>query len=273
MDDLKNKLSKATIKVLSPLIRILLRFEVSHSEFSELAKQAYVKTAYQYFSIPNRKNTYSRVSVLTGLSRKEVVRLSQIDEKHLVETKGPLNRATRVITGWVRDEDFIDKNKQPKILPLRGADISFETLANRYSGDITSRAILDELIRVGAVHKTDKHTVQLQQQAYIPNKSQTELLEVVTDHAADLLSTGVHNIMTENDDPRFQRQVIYNDVPEHIKEEFEKMSQEKSMQLLIELDKWLAQKKKTVIAKPDEKRSRVGVGIYYFNNETENKED
>jgi len=272
MANLKNKLGKATIKVLSPLVRILLRFEISHSEFSEIAKRAYVKTAYKYFSIPNRKNTYSRISVLTGLSRKEVVRLSQLDEENLVETKGPLNRATRVITGWTRDEDFVDENQRPKILPLRGETVSFDTLANRYSGDITSRAILDELIRVGAVQKIDKNTVQLLQQAYIPNRSQTELLDVVTDHAADLLSTGVHNIMSENKDPRFQRQVIYNDVPDHIRIEFEKLSQEKSMALLVELDKWLAEKKRTAVAQADEKRSRVGVGIYYFKNESENKE-
>lgn len=270
MTSIKTLLNKSILRILSPIIRILLRFEVSHSEFSELAKRAYVNTAYQYFAIPNRKNTFSRVSVLTGLSRKEVVRLSQLDENESVETKGPLNRATRVISGWMRDDDFLDENHQPKVLPLRGDGISFETLATRYSGDITGRAILDELIRVGSVKKNENDCVELIQTAYIPNKSHAELITLVSTHTADLLSTGVHNILTENEDPRFQRQVIYNDIPDHVRDEFEKYSREKSMDLLIELDKWLAEKKKTEKKFANESSGRVGLGIYYFKNENNN---
>lgn len=72
-----------------------------------------------------------------------------------------LNRAVRVITGWVRDPDFLDEDLQPKELPLRNGTTSFEHLVARYSGGITVRAILDELIRVGAVIKLEKSKVKL----------------------------------------------------------------------------------------------------------------
>ena len=133
MNPIKKALAKAVIKILTPLIRLLLKYEISHKEFTELAKHAYVNVAFQDFSLPNRKNTYSRVAVLTGLSRKEVVRLATSGEEQTLPQKGPLNRATRVIGGWLRDPDFLDEDGNPKSLPLRGKHGSFADLVARYS--------------------------------------------------------------------------------------------------------------------------------------------
>ena len=253
--------------MLQPLVRMLLRYEVSHSEFAELAKRAYVDAAYKFFSIPNRKQTYSRVAVLTGLSRKEVVRLKEISDEDPVTSKGPLNRANRVISGWLRDELFLDNNNNPIVLPLRGEGATFEELVNRYSGDITARAILDELVRVGAVTKLDSGDVKLNHFGFIPDKSSPEKVEVLSTHTANLLDTAVHNLIDEDEDPRFQRQVTYNDMPESVVKEFQKYSHDKSLDLLRDFDRWLAYKKKSVDPESEEEKSQVGVGIYFFNNE------
>ena len=66
IDAVKIALAKATLKILKPLIQILMRHDISHGEFSELAKRAYVEVAFKHFSIPSRKTTNSRVAVLTG---------------------------------------------------------------------------------------------------------------------------------------------------------------------------------------------------------------
>jgi len=269
MENIKHTLAKAVSKVLQPLIRVLLRFEISHSEFSELSKRTYIDVANAHFSLPNKANTYSRNAVITGLSRKEVVRLSQCKQEDIPETKGPLNRANRVISGWMRDNQFLDKNNKPKDLPMKGESGSFDQLVSLYSGDITARTILDELIRVGTVEKLDKHTVRLTGQAYIPQKSENAMIEMIAKHANDLMSTGIHNLENENEPARFQRQVTYKDIPEDIAEEFREFSAEKSMQLLREFDQWLAEKKSSQKTDSEQKKSRVGVGIYYFKNEND----
>jgi len=265
--DIKITLVKAIKKMLQPMARMLLRYEVSHSEFAELAKRAYVDAVYKYFSIPNRKQTYSRVAVLTGLSRKEVVRLSQLDDEQLPEQKGPLNRAKRVISGWMRDEEFLDENNEPKKLPLRGEQGSFENLVAKYSGDITARAILDELIRVGAVEKTDAGLVELRHLGFVPGKSEAEKIDVLSTHTTDLLNTGFHNLTHGESDARFQRQVTYSEIPEQVVKEFEQYSRKRSMELLREFDRWLADKKHTIKAEPEEKTGRVGFGIYFLNDD------
>lgn len=254
--------------MLHPLVRILLRHEISHSEFSELAKRAYVDVAYRHFSIPKRKQTYSRVSVLTGLSRKEVVRLSKLASDEPAEVKkGPLNRAVRVISGWTRDSDFLDSKGKPRELVLRGADNSFEQLVARYSGDITARAILDELLRVGAATKSDDR-VRVCHQAYIPEKSQSEKIDLLSTHTADLLNTGIHNLSQENN-ARFQRQVSYADLPQSVIDEFQQYSHDRCLELILEFDRWLAQKKSIQNWDSNTPTGRVGVGVYYFNNRTE----
>ncbi len=273
MKKMKLQVAKALTKILTPMVRILLRYEISHSEFSEIAKRSYVEGANKYFSIPNRKKTYARVAVLTGLNLKEVRRISTSAEEEMLETRGPINRANQVISGWIRDSDFLDDNKKPKILPLKGETISFEELVSRYSGDITARAILDELLRVGAVIKPDKNTVELVQEAFIPKKSDIEMIDMIARHNSDLMNTGIHNLLHESKDARFQRQVIYTEVPEHIMEEFRLYSSEKSLDLLKDFDRWLAEKTKEVVTDPAKPTGRVGVGVYYFRDDDEGEEN
>lgn len=268
MEDPKTKLAKALLKMLRPLAKILLRYELSHGEFAELAKRSYVDAVYRYFSIPNRKKTYSRAAVLTGLNRKDIVRLAKLGEEKVLQSKGAVNRATRVIGGWLSDSDFLENN-EPKVLPLKGSEASFESLVARYSGDITARAILDELIRVGAVTKQDKHTVSLNHHGYIPQSSEQEKIDIFSTHVADLLSTAAHNLGCASKDTRFQRQVTYEDLPESVIADFQHYSHEKNLELLLDFNRWLAAKKESVKPAPGEPTGRVGVGIYFFRNDDE----
>ena len=144
-------LSAATLRLLRPLIRILLRNNVSHRTFVELAKLVYVEVANTEFGIAGKKQTVSRIAILTGLTRKEVQRLlaQPPDTESVAEEE--YHRASRVITGWVRDPNFGDEKGHPQPLRMEGKRASFSELVKRYSGDIPVRAMLDELLRVGAV--------------------------------------------------------------------------------------------------------------------------
>ena len=272
---LKTMLPKAVIHMLKPLIRVLMRNEVSHAEFSALAKQAYVDVAYKHFSIPNKKMTYSRVAVLTGLNRKEVVVLSKKDEAVLVGTP---NRSTRVVNGWLNDPDFLDKNKDPLVLNVKG-DNSFSTLVARYSGDITIGAIIDELERLGIAKKINSEQIFLNQQGYIPESGEIEKIDILSTCTSDLLSSAVHNIENGKDDGRFQRQLVYKSVPEEIAVEFQEICTKKSSNLLIDLNKWLGDKlantdKYAIKAtdNSDKTPKRLGLGIYYFENEPDEED-
>src|SRR5882762_3948273 len=68
-------LAVALARVLRPLFRIVLRNNMSFKAFLDIAKHTYVQVAASEFRIPGKKQSVSRIALLSGLTRKEVQRL------------------------------------------------------------------------------------------------------------------------------------------------------------------------------------------------------
>ena len=257
--------------MLRPLVRILIRYGLSSSEFAELIKQLYVDVADNDYRITGKKQTISRIAVLTGLCRKEVQKIKNQLEQESIETSAPVNRANRVIMGWLKDEDFLDELNKPASLPIHGDIGSFDALVKRYSGDITSRAILDELLRIGAVEVLgDK--LQLLSEGYIP-KTEEEKINVMAKCARDLLNTIDFNLTHPSYEARFQRQIKYVDLSKETIKEFREYSKERSIELMMELNLWLAEHKRNQHPNnTSETLGEVGFGLYYFEEDNEFKQ-
>src|SRR5688572_23750785 len=127
-------LEQAIARLLRPLCRLLLRHGVSFGAFSEMAKRAYVDVAMTDFTLPGKKPSMSRASILTGLTRKEVQRLTAEADGSSPPAGERYNRAARVLTAWLRDPDF-HEGGAPRALPVDG-DASFVALVRRHSGDM-----------------------------------------------------------------------------------------------------------------------------------------
>jgi len=262
--DHKSLIAKAIVNILRPLIRVLIRNEFTHAELTEIVRQTYVEVAYDTYSIPGQEMTVSRVAVLTGLSRKEVVRLREIlDDKEVLVKQTP-NRAQRVVHGWLSNEQFLDKDKEPKELPVKGGKGSFQALVQGYSGDITYGAVLDELNLIGVTELTDDDTVRLVNKAYIPYKDELEKVRIMSVCVSDLFESAVHNIENKEDQPLFQRQMVYSGVESSLVDKFRDLSTDKATELLEMLSKFLSTERDKSSTKKRAGGKRVGVGIYYF---------
>jgi len=258
-------LSDATLQLLRPLVKILLRNNVSHRTFAELAKLVYVEVANAEFGISGKKQTTSRIAILTGLTRKEVQRLLAQPPDTEPTSAEEYHRASRVITGWVRDPDFGDGKGHPHPLRMDGKRASFSTLVKRYSGDIPVRAMVDELLRVGAVKQLKDGRICLLSRGYIPQKGPVEKLQVLGSDTADLIATIDHNVYQKPTKPRFQRKVMYDNVPVEAAREFQTLAAAQGQELLEAIDRWLAHRDRDVNpASKGTGRMRVGLGIYHF---------
>jgi len=267
---LQQALDRAITRLLRPLFRILLRHNVSFGAFEELAKRTYVDVALHDFGIPGKKPSISRASILSGLTRKEVQRLSTIPPTVAVDTGERYNRAARVLTGWLRDSDFRDPDGAPRALALQDGDASFHALVRRHSGDMPARAVLDELLRVGAVRQRGDGHVELVARAYVPQRSTVDKLGILGQDVADLIATIDHNLDHGKQDPRFQRKVMYHSVPLDAVPAFRALSTVKAQALLEEFDAWLDEHDVgNPPDRPDAPRARVGMGIYYFHEDLE----
>jgi len=257
-------LQRAVEQLLRPLFRVLLRHSVSFRAFEEMAKRAYVDVAYKDFAIPGKKPTASRVAVLSGLTRKELQHLRDTPADDDADVADRYNRAARVLTGWARDADFLDREGRPRALEPDG-DGSFAALVRRYSGDMPARAVLDELLRVGAVRQRDDGRLEPLTGAYVPQRSTVDKLGILGRDVADLIATIDHNLQHGADDPRFQRKVMYDAIPTSDLPALRKLSAQQAQALLEKLDRWLAaHDTEKSPESPESPRTRVGLGIYYF---------
>jgi hypothetical protein len=255
----------AVLKLLRPLAQILLRNGVSFSTFSDLAKWIYVDVATQEFGIEGRKQSTSRVSVITGLSRREVMRVRKLPRPDVTASTERHNRAARVIAAWRRESDFLDAAGKPALLPMEGRAATFSELVKRYSGNVPPRAILDELIHVGAVERLADGKIGLLTRAYIPKSIDAHKLNILGTDVQHLISTIDHNLKPETTEPRFQRKVSYDNLPDEVLPKFRKLFAKRAQALLESADQWLAQRDRDVT--PTVKgigSNRAGFGIFFF---------
>jgi len=258
-------LAAAVARILKPLIRILLRNGVSYGTFADIAKSQFVEVARKEFGIEGRKQSISRVAVITGLTRKEVQRHVRVRQPNDAESADRYNRAARVIGGWRRDEQFLDHRGKPAILAITGDGGTFQELVRRYSGDVPHRAVLDELVAEGGAERLDGDRVKLIDRAYLPRADESMKLHILGADTAFLIDTIDHNLKREQQAPRFQRKVLYDNLPDEALSEFQRLSSRAAQNLLEKLDRWLSDHDRDT--QPDIKgsgRNIAGLGIYYF---------
>jgi hypothetical protein len=255
-------LEQAITRLLRALFRLLLRQGMAFTAFERLARQVYVDVAFNEFGMPGKKSTISRVSILSGLTRKDVQRLLATTDQRATEPGADYNRAARVLTGWIRDADF--SAAEPRALEVDG-ERGFAGLVKRYSGDMPARAVLDELLRVGAVQRRADGRIELRARAYVSQQGNFEKLQILGSDVADLISTIDHNLQHGADDARFQRKVMYSGIEQSTVPAFRQLGAAMSQVLLERLDRWLStQLRDGPPPRADQPRVRVGLGIYYL---------
>ena len=260
----RSALEQAVALLLRPLFRILLRQGMAFTAFEKLAKRVYVDVAFNEFRLPGKKPSISRTSILSGLTRKDVQQLLAEPDEQGTPVDATYNRAARVLTGWVRDADFADAAGDPRPLDAEG-ERGFAGLVRRYSGDMPVRAVLDELLRVGAVQRLADGRIELRTRAYVPAQGDDEKLHILGNDVADLVATIDHNLQHAGSDARFQRKVMYRGIAPQALPAFRRLSAAQAQALLERLDRWLAaQLESQPHADPGSAHARVGLGIYYF---------
>jgi hypothetical protein len=136
---------------------------VGFDQLLRAAKHAYVKAAISEVIPSGSRLNVSRLSVATGLTRKEVAAV--VGHLTGTHTQSPNStkeqRALRVLRGWLTDPRFHSRRGRPAVLQSRGELGSFQHLVREYGGDVTPAAVLRELERMRAVRLTRARTVQL----------------------------------------------------------------------------------------------------------------
>ena len=202
---------------------------------------------------------------MTGLTRKVVKRLKEGTAAPSYQLAKRYNRAARVIAAWRRESDFLDAECKPVALPMEGQGATFSELVKRFSGNMPPRAVLDELINVGAVKLMEDGRVCLLTRAYIPKNLDAHKLNILGTDVQYLISTIDHNLSPAPATQLFQRKVAYDNLPDDVLPQFHKLFARKAQSLLESADRWLAQRDHDINSNVEGAgRNKAGFGIFFF---------
>jgi hypothetical protein len=196
----------ALLAVLRPLARLAVDHGVQFGQLEELIKRAMVEAARTALASESGDGgpPVSRLSVITGIHRKEVKRLSA--EPGLDAVRAEATPAAELFTRWMTDPRWHDGDGRPRSLARRTAPGavadagSFEALARSVTTDVHPRTLLDELRRLGLLaHDEATDTVRLRADVFVPAQRIEALLAFLGGNVGDHLAAARANVSARLD--------------------------------------------------------------------------
>jgi len=200
----------AVTHVLRPLVELLLASGVKHAAIDEALRELLVEVARRQVPGAAQSRAVSRISVATGIHRKDVKRLLTTPGR--TAELGRRTASSEVFTRWLTDTRFLDAHGRPRALARQADDSagpSFELLARETSRDVHPRTILDELLRLKLARLDADDHVRLLTDAFVPAAGEREMFHFLAQNVGDHLSAAVANV--EGPPDRFLEQAVFAD--------------------------------------------------------------
>ncbi|HUW75656.1 MAG TPA: DUF6502 family protein [Gallionella sp.] len=250
--------------LLRPLVRLLLLHGISFTIFCELVKSAYVKVADAEFKLDAKPQTDSRISLLTGIHRREVSRLRN---EIVTEINLPVqaSMSALLLTIWSGHPEYLDKEGMPVPLPRlasKGEGRSFDELVQSISKDIRARVVLDEWLRQGIVTLDSDDRVHLSADAFVQPQDMAEKIYYFGQNIHDHLAATVHNL-AGGKPPYLERCVFYDKLSADSIRDLADYSRIVGMRSLHAVNKRAAELQQRDQQKPDAVY-RANFGVYHY---------
>lgn len=224
------RLQAPLARVLRPLVRLFIRCGITFPSLCALLRELYVNVAEYDFALPGKEQTDSRVSLLTGIHRKEVARLRGAGAPVSVVPVA-VSRTSRIMARWLSAPDFTDAEGRPLPLARIGETASFEALVASVTRDVRPRAVLDEWRDRNLVTIDADDRVVLTEAAFVPSGGSDQQLYYFGRNLHDHVAAAVENVL--NPTPRFmERAVHYDGLSKELAESLEARSRDLAMDAL-----------------------------------------
>ncbi|MGH8299999.1 MAG: DUF6502 family protein [Steroidobacteraceae bacterium] len=152
------------MQLLLPIARLLVTGGTGIDKLIQAAKRAYLRAAVEAILPSSQRVNISRLSVATGMTRKEVSFLlkdSNFDRNTATKKRPGEQRALRVLRGWMTDPRFQNRSGHADTLRYGGHAKSFVQLVKLYGGDVTPKSVQRELERMCLVELTGAGALRL----------------------------------------------------------------------------------------------------------------
>ena len=260
-ETLKNALQNACRTLLRPIALLLLKGGMTWKEFSDLSKSVFVSVATDEFGIRGRPTNVSRVSILTGISRKEVKRQRDMLNAESPITTTKTTDATRLLSGWHQEPLYLCGDGQPLAIPASGPAPSFEALFQRFGGDTPEQTLIRELKNAGSIGENDNGDLVALRRYHMPAEMDERIVRFFGTNLHDHARTLGNNMTTDREQRLLEGFAVDDRVHPDAVDSFRHYLDERGQQFLEEIDAWLNEHR---VDDNDSSTTpvRLGLGVY-----------
>ncbi|MBR0567047.1 hypothetical protein J5J83_13070 [Azoarcus sp. L1K30] len=272
--DPSSALVHALRQVMRPIVRLLLAKGVSYGYFSELLKDVFIDVAEHDFPIDGKRQSDSRLSLISGVHRKDVKRIRAAGNCATLALPEAVSYGARLVATWANVPPYCDEALRPRPLPRHaryGGELSFESLVGNVVRDVRPRVVLDEWLRLGVVSLDEQDNVVLNVNAFIPQKGFEEKVAYFGHNVHDHAAAAVHNLVGEGT-PFFERAVHYDALSKESVAQISERVGELGMETLISFNR-LAMELEQRDAATLVDRHRITVGLYCYTEPADGKQE
>lgn len=266
-DPVKEATVAALKRLLDPLLDLMFDAGVTVQEFNRIARDRAVRIATKRLVRESGRESKSRVAIMTGLPRSEVTKIMSADDS---STAAPDHHpARRVLAAWHDDPRFLTPNGYPAVLPIFGKKHSFEHLVDRYGTGIPVRAMLDELMQLGAVERLEDQKIAAKSRVPVMTGLTGRSIAALGERGRDLLTTLAHN-MRLGAEPYFEATAVVDDGDPEMATVVHREIKDQAANFINGATSLLnrSQMKRTVKTTQSPQTCRMGVTVFYFQDQS-----
>lgn len=266
-----------TQRTLWPLVKLLLHRGIGYPLLAEALKSVFVGVAESEFPLAGKAETDSRISLLTGIHRRDVKRLRLARRRQAALAADPaasrarlpvsaeISLSARVIAVWTGLPSYLDEHGTPLPLPRlarRGGEHSFESLVQSLSKDTRPRALLDEWLRRGVASVDEQDRVHLNLAMLATARDLDARAFVLGQNIHDHVAAIVHDLTGER--PAFlEHRVSHSRLTEASVAELAELARQESLRALQAVHGRALELEARDAGNP-EARARINLGVYFY---------
>lgn len=248
-------------ELFNPLAELSLAKGISIQVVEEVLRRAYVQAATKACEGSNSSRLTSRISTMTGLTRREVARLQSEVAPTRPETRSV---ATDVLTYWASQSEYVNKKGLPICLPRTGESPSFEALAASLTKDVHPKSILTEMLRLGLVtHNETNDTVSVVDAIFVPKNDWPQMVGFIGTNVGDHLKASVDNVLHGGSE-HFEQALLADELSEASLEAAKSMITAQWRDLLTQLGPQLQSLMDEDRFKGRQQNQQLRIGLYSY---------
>jgi hypothetical protein len=252
-------------RLLRPMVRLMIRAGVTFPVLGDLLRTLYVEVASRDAGPGEAPRSDSRVSLLTGIHRKELRRQRTAPAAEAEPAVVTLN--SQLVARWLGDPAYVQPDGRPLPLPRSGPAPSFEALVAGVTRDLRSRAVLDEWVSQGIAMLDPDGRVVLAAAGFMPDGDLDSRLFYFARNLHDHIAAASANVGTTGPAPFVDRSVHYDGLGPDAAAALETYAREAATRLLLDVNRValaLADADDAAAGSAPRATRRVNLGIYLY---------